>query len=255
MRKSWKVGTLAAFVVLGGIAWGQLPRSAGPVAQTVETAVTPKIVLPVAPRLTPAPAPTPRPVPLAPGVVVSTQKPQPTRLVPTSRMSWMTRLDIVPVAATQPAGQTVQHAGGVVEPKGTRSQFVSAVRPADSPLLRPTLALDPAPEEPVLPSLGGEPAPPAAASEPQPSPLSPREGATIPISPPPQAAPLPMLASPPAGPLAAPAAEKHLLHQLMAWFTYCPKGCCGKPCAPAPYIPPIYTFFLDRCQGCGVPAH
>jgi len=44
------------------------------------------------------------------------------------------------------------------------------------------------------------------------------------------------------------------LHKLWGWITYCPQrtcACVGCKCDAYYCAPPVYTFFLDHCAGCG----
>jgi hypothetical protein len=199
--------TLAALAATGSAAWSQSPR---PTFQTTDTAVTPKVVLPAKPKVVPQTVP------------VSYQQTEPSSDAP-APPAGVKMMDIIVPASGKTVGPVKTAAAEMPVPvqKATASRFVPAQRPEDNP-----------PQPEVVRGKGKI------------VPVS----ATVEV----QGDPTPVVVNGPA-PAACNSGCKtgsdhgDKWHALLNWFTYWPKGHCGHPCPPAPYVPHNYTFFLDKC--------
>jgi hypothetical protein len=226
--------------------WAQAPR---PAAQMVDTAVTPKIVLPAA-------ASSPKawkPAPLPSDVAAAAEKNQPFNARPAVQAQDTRWKGVVQASAVEPAPQAP-----------VASKFVPAVRPPATPTtVRRVNETEPSPQK-TAPTMLPEPRSAAPARLPDLTPAAPAI---------PEALPAPTTQSPPLTPTPRPACgncckeccsdcckpacgtaddAKPALHPLLAWFTFWPKTTCHA-CQPAPHIPRVYEFFLDNCKPVPLP--
>jgi hypothetical protein len=247
-------------VAVGGAAWGQIARAADAALPMVDAAVTPKIVLPASSEPIASEPPSPKPVP--PAVVSAAQNNHPIQPTQAARK---TRFDVVPDG---PGVVQVSQKSSLQSGRAT-SRFVPALRPKDAKPAVPLVGTpEPSPDGPVL-----VPHPEPSTSVTSPVQLEPRSSPTVPavsqnvpappvtVVPPPETGGL-SVSMPGASCSVGPnccgphvvSGHKPMLHSLLAWFTYCPKSCCTHPFGPAPYEPPIYTFFLCNGHCCSAPA-